>query len=155
MTSPIFPVKIHGTSLIILRMRTTSSMTTNPSKRKLWLIFAPVGAGGMIPIHHLMKLIQASFREWDHQSPRLPHSRERSKKRRKSSWTPILVNPAQLSRLCTERANPLLHQFSSTKTNIHSLTFNIISLSHRKRNYLKLSIWNKRLIFISCNGSKK
>ena len=31
---------------------------------------------GMIPIHHSMKIMQASFREWDHLSPRLPHSRE-------------------------------------------------------------------------------
>ena len=27
-------------------------------------------------MHHSMKLIQASFRELDHQSPLLPHSRE-------------------------------------------------------------------------------
>ena len=30
MTNPIFPVKIYGNSSIILRMRTTSAMTTNP-----------------------------------------------------------------------------------------------------------------------------
>ena len=109
-----FSVKIHGNSLIVLRMRTTSSMTTNPPKRKQLLIFAPVGAEGMIPIFS-MKIIQASCREWNHPYSRLPHSREQSKRRR-SSRTLIRMSPAQLSRLCTERANPLLHQFSSTKT---------------------------------------
>ena len=51
-------------------------MTTKPPKRKLRLIFAPIGAGGMIPIHHSIEIIQASFREWDYQFPRLPHLRE-------------------------------------------------------------------------------
>ena len=45
-------------------------------KRELRLNFAPIGVGGMIPIHHSMKIIQASFREWDYPFPRLPHSRE-------------------------------------------------------------------------------
>ena len=49
MTGPIFPVKIHGNSSIDLRIRTASSMTTNPPKRKQLLIFAPVGAGGYNP----------------------------------------------------------------------------------------------------------
>ena len=59
-------------------------MTTNPPKRKLRLIFAPLGAGDIIPIHHSMKIIQASFREWDHPNPRHPHTREQSIRRRSS-----------------------------------------------------------------------
>ena len=43
-----------------------------------------------IPIHQSMKIIQASSREWDHPFPRLPHSREQSKRRR-SSWTPGIL----------------------------------------------------------------
>ena len=45
----------HGNSLIILKMKTTSPMTKNPPERKL-RIFAPISAGGMIPIHHSIKL---------------------------------------------------------------------------------------------------
>ena len=44
-------------------------------------IAAPISAGGMIQIHQSMKIIQASFRELDHQSPLLPHSRELLKRR--------------------------------------------------------------------------
>ena len=37
---------------------------------------------GMIQMHHSMTLIQASFRELDHRSPLLPHSRELLKRKR-------------------------------------------------------------------------
>ena len=70
---------LGATSLIILRRTTSSPMTINPLKR-----VPPIGAGGMIPIHHSMKTIQASFRQWDHPFPLLPHSRELSKRRRSS-----------------------------------------------------------------------
>ena len=33
-------------------------------------------AAAELRANHSMKIIQASFREWDHQSPLLPHSRE-------------------------------------------------------------------------------
>ena len=69
----------------------------------------------MILIHHSMKIIQASFREWDHLSPLLPQSRELYKRKRFSLNLIRMILP-RLSRLCTERANPLLHQFSFTKT---------------------------------------
>ena len=36
-------------------------MTTNPPKRKQLLIYAPVGAGGMIPIHQSMKTIHQTI----------------------------------------------------------------------------------------------
>ena len=39
-------------------------MTTNPPKRKQLLISAPVGAGGMIPIHHSMKIINPADWYW-------------------------------------------------------------------------------------------
>ena len=80
---------------------------------------------GMIPIHHSMKIIQASFREWDHLSPLLPHSRE-LQKRRRSSRILIRMSPARLSRLCTERANPLLHQSSFTKTLVERLYSSVL-----------------------------
>ena len=70
---------------------------------------------GMIQIHPSMKIIQASFREWDYPFHLLPHSRELSKRKR-SSWILIRMSLARLSRLCTERANPLLHLSSFTKT---------------------------------------
>ena len=79
----------------------------------------------MIPIHHLMKIIQASFREWDHLSPRLPHSRELSK-RRKSSQILIRMSLARLSRLCTARSNPLLHQSSFMKTLVERLYSSVL-----------------------------
>ena len=70
---------------------------------------------GYDPNSSSIKIIQASFREWDHPFPRLPHSRVQSK-RRGSSRILIRMNLARLSRLCTERANPLLHQFYFTTT---------------------------------------
>ena len=96
-----------------------------PTKRELRLNFSPIGAGSMIPIHHSMKIIQASFREWDHPFPRLPHSRELSKRRR-SSRILIGMSLTRLSRLCTERANPLLHQFSFTKTLVERLYSSVL-----------------------------
>ena len=77
---------LGATSLIIPRRTTTSPMTTNPPKRKLRLNFAPIGAGGMIRIHHSIKIILASFRDWDHLSPRLPLSRELKKRKRSSRF---------------------------------------------------------------------
>ena len=56
-----------------------------------------------------------SFREWDHQSPLPPHSRELLKRRR-FILNLIRMILVRLSRLCIERANPLLHQSSFTKT---------------------------------------
>ena len=96
----------------------------NP-KRELRLNFAPIGAGGMIPIHHSMKIIQASFQGWDHPSPLLPHSRELSKRRRFSRIL-IRMSLARLSRLCTERANPLLHLSSFTKTLVERLYSSVL-----------------------------
>ena len=116
---------LRATSLIILRRTTTSPMTTNPPQRELRLIFAPFDAGGMIQIHHSMKIIQASFREWDHLSSLLPHSRELSKRWR-SSRNLIRMSLARLSRLCTERANPLLHQSSFTKTLVERLYSSVL-----------------------------
>ena len=55
-----------------------------------------------------------------HPSPRLPHSRELSKRRR-SSRILIRMSLARLSRLCTEGANPLLQQSSFTKTLVERL----------------------------------
>ena len=72
-------------------------------------------AAAELRANHSMKIIQASFREWDHLSPLLPHSRELLKRRR-FILNLIRMILARLSRLCTERANPLLHQFSFTKT---------------------------------------
>ena len=57
--------------------------------------------------------------------PRLPHSREQSKRRR-FSLNLIRMILARLSRLCTERANPLLHQFSSTKTLVERLYSSVL-----------------------------
>ena len=114
---------LGATSLIILRRTTSSLMTKKKPKRKLRLNFAPIGAVGMIPIHHSMKIIQASFREWDHPFPRLPHSRELSKSRR---FILIRISIARLSRLCTERANPLLHQSSFTKTLVERLYSSVL-----------------------------
>ena len=121
MTNPIFAVKIHGHSSIILRTRTTSSMTTNPPKRKQLLIFAPVSAGGMIPIHHSMKIIQASFREREHPYPRLPHSREQSK-RSKSSRNP-LVTISSTQQVVYRKGQPTA---TPTKTLVERLYGNVL-----------------------------
>ena len=103
-------------------MRTTSSLTENTMKWKQPLNFAQVSAGGLIQIHQSMKTIQTSFLELDLPYLLLPHSRDPSK-RRKSSRIPLIPGllmismrqRTQVSRLCTERANPLLHRSSSTK----------------------------------------
>ena len=108
-------VALGTTSLIILRRTMSSPMTKEPPKRKLRLNFAPISAGGMIQMHHSMTLIQASFRELDHRSPLLPHSRELLKRKR-FILNLIRMILIRLSRLCTVRANPLLHQSFYTKT---------------------------------------
>ena len=105
---------LGATSLIILRRMSSSLMTRKPPKRELRLNFAPIGAGGMI-------LIQASF----HPFPRLPHSRELLKRRRYSRIL-IRMRLSRLSRLCTERANPLLHQSSFTKTLVERLYSSVL-----------------------------
>ena len=105
-------------------------MTTNPSKRKQLLIFAPIGTGDMIPTHHSMKVIQAYFREWGRPFPRLPHSREQSKRRR-SSRILIRMSLARLRSLCTERVNPLLHQFSSAKTLVERWYSSVLLIYYR------------------------
>ena len=92
---------------------------------QLRLNFAPISAGGMIQIHPSMKLNQASFQEWNYPSPLIPHSRELSKRRR-SSRNLIRMSLARLSRLCTARANPLLHQSSFTKTVVERLYSSVL-----------------------------
>ena len=130
MTNPIFPMKIHGNSLIILGM-TTSQMTTNPPKRKQLLIFAPIGAGGMISIHQSMKTIQAFFREWDLPYPRLPHSREQSKRRRSESDSDEPSSTQQVvCRKGQPTATPILIYEDSRREVVQQCIANLMSTLH-------------------------
>ena len=141
MTNLISPVKIHGNSSLIQRMRTTSSMTTKSPKRKQPLIFALVSAGGMIRIHQSMKTIQASFLERNLPYPRLPQSRDQSK-RRKSSRTSLISGTLMISlRQCVPTqqvvhrkgqptATPILIYEDTRREVVQQCIANLISTFH-------------------------